>query len=305
MSVAAELRVTPAVASWLTKTRAYVALTKPRIIEQLLITTVPAMIVAEQGLPSVWLIVATLIGGTMSAGGANAVNMWFDRDIDAVMRRTSRRPLVQGTITPNAALTFAIALQVFAFAFLTVFVNVLSAVLALSAALFYIFVYTMWLKRNSPSNIVIGGAAGAVPVLVGWAAVTNSLGWAPWLMFGLIFLWTPPHFWALAMKYKDDYGAANVPMLPVIASPKYTTNQIVLYTAALLVLTVGMAPVAHLGWLYVIAAGISGLIFLIYTIQLRRDYSIKTAMKVFYWSITYLTIVFVAMAVDQFIHFPL
>lgn len=210
MSVAAEVRVTPAVSSWLGKLSAYVALTKPRIIEQLLITTVPAMIVAERGLPSLWLIAATLIGGTLSAGGANAVNMWFDRDIDAVMRRTSRRPLVTGAISANAALTFAIGLQVFAFVWQSVLVNLLSAFLSLSAALFNIFVYTMWLKRSSPSNIVIGGAAGAVPVLVGWAAVTDSLGWAPWLMFALIFLWTPPHFWALAMKYKDDYGSANI-----------------------------------------------------------------------------------------------
>jgi protoheme IX farnesyltransferase len=305
MSVAAEVRISPALAPWLAKTRAYVALTKPRIIEQLLITTVPAMIVAERGLPSVWLILATLIGGTLSAGGANAVNMWFDRDIDAVMRRTSRRPLVQGTITPNAALTFAIGLQIFAFVWTAALVNPLAASLSLSAALFYIFIYTMWLKRSSTSNIVIGGAAGAVPVLVGWAAVTNSLGWAPWLMFALIFLWTPPHFWALAMKYKDDYGRADVPMLPVTASPRYTTNQIVLYTVVLFVLTIGMAPVAHLGWLYVIAAGLSGAVFLAYTVQLWRDFSVKTAMKVFHWSITYLTIVFVAMAVDQFIHFPL
>jgi protoheme IX farnesyltransferase len=263
------------------------------------------MIVAERGMPSVWLILATLVGGTLSAGGANAVNMWFDRDIDAVMRRTSRRPLVQGTVSPNAALTFAIALQVIAFVWTALLVNVLAASLSLSGALFYIFIYTMWLKRSSSSNIVIGGAAGAVPALVGWAAVTNSLGWAPWLMFALVFLWTPPHFWALAMKYKDDYGRADVPMLPVTASPRYTTNQIVLYTVVLLVLTIAMAPVAHLGWLYVISAGASGLVFLAYTVQLRRDFSVKTAMKVFHWSITYLTIVFVAMAVDQFLHWPL
>jgi protoheme IX farnesyltransferase len=305
MSVAAEVRVSPEIGSWLGKLRAYVALTKPRIIEQLLITTVPAMIVAERGLPSVWLILATLVGGTLSAGGANAVNMWWDRDIDAVMRRTSRRPIVQGLISPNAALTFAIGLQVFAFAWTAYFVNVLAAALSLSAALFYIFIYTMWLKRSSSSNIVIGGAAGAVPVLVGWAAVTNSLGWAPWLMFTVIFLWTPPHFWALAMKYKDDYGSVNVPMLPVTASPRHTTNQIVFYTVVLLAVTVGMAPVAHLGWLYLVSAGVSGLVFLGYTVQLWRDFSVKTAMKVFHWSITYLTIVFVAMAVDQFLHWPL
>lgn len=305
MSVATEVRVSPNVAIWLGKLSAYVALTKPRIIEQLLITTVPAMIVAERGMPSLWLIAATLVGGTLSAGGANAVNMWWDRDIDAVMRRTSRRPLVRGTVSANAAITFAVALQVFAFFWLTAFVNVLSALLALSAALFYVFVYTMWLKRSSPSNIVIGGAAGAVPVLVGWAAVTNSLGWAPWLMFAVIFLWTPPHFWALAMKYKDDYGSANVPMLPVVASVRQTTNQIVIYTAVLVVVTIAMAPVAHLGWLYVGAATVCGVIFGAYTVQLRRDESLKTAMRVFHWSITYLSIVFIAMAIDQFLHWPL
>jgi protoheme IX farnesyltransferase len=305
MSVAAEVRVSPAAATWLAKVQAYVALTKPRIIEQLLITTVPAMIVAERGMPSLWLIVATLVGGTLSAGGANAVNMWWDRDIDAVMKRTRRRPLVQGTVSPNAALTFAIGLQIIAFAWLTYFVNVLSALLALSAALFYVFVYTMWLKRSSPSNIVIGGAAGAVPVLVGWAAVENSLGLAPWLMFAVIFLWTPPHFWALAMRYKDDYGRVDVPMLPVVATKSYTTNQIVIYTVALVVLTVGMAPFCHLGWLYVVASTISGAIFCAYTLKLRRDPREKTAMKVFHWSITYLTIVFCAMAIDQFLHWPL
>jgi protoheme IX farnesyltransferase len=305
MSVATEVRLAPAVPSWLSKVSAYVALTKPRIIQQLLITTVPPMIVAQRGMPSLWLILATMFGGTLSAGGANAVNMWFDRDIDAVMRRTSRRPLVLGTVTPNAALTFAIGIQVIAFVWTTVFVNLLAAVLSLSGALFYIFIYTMWLKRSSPSNIVIGGAAGAAPVLVGWAAVTGGLGWAPWMMFALIFLWTPPHFWALAMRYKDDYGSANVPMLPVIASPKYTTNQIILYTVLLLILTVGMAPVAHLGWIYLVVSSVAGLLFLAYTVQLRRDYSMKTAMKVFHWSITYLSIVFVAMAVDQFVYISL
>ena len=200
----------------------YVALTKPRIIELLLVTTVPTMFVAEQGVPSVWLMVATVLGGTFAAGGANATNMVVDADIDALMERTKDRPLVTGVVSPRNALVFAITLEVVAFAWLVAFVNLLSAVLAVSATLFYVFVYTLWLKRTSTQNIVIGGAAGAVPVLVGWSAVTNSLGWAPIVLFLVIFYWTPPHFWALAIRYRDDYAKAEVPMLPVVASLETT-----------------------------------------------------------------------------------
>ena len=205
--------------------KGFVALTKPRIIELLLVETVPAMIVAKRGLPSVWLMVATVIGGTLAAGGANAINMYVDRDIDAVMERTKGRPLVTGIVKPTEALVFALVLEAVAFVWLWYFVNLLSAVLAVSAMLFYVFIYTLWLKRRSASNIVIGGAAGAVPVLVGWTAVTNSLdltvgrNWAPIVLFAIIFYWTPPHFWALAIKYKDDYETADVPMLPVVAEP--------------------------------------------------------------------------------------
>jgi protoheme IX farnesyltransferase len=199
---------------------AYVALTKPRIIELLLITTLPTMIVAERGLPPAWLMAATLLGGALAAGGANAINMFVDRDIDKLMHRTSKRPLVTGAVTPRAALTFAITLEVAAFIELWAWVNLLSAILAISATLFYVFVYTLWLKRTSSQNIVIGGAAGAVPVLVGWAAVTDSLSWTPVVMFAIIFVWTPPHFWSLAVKYKDDYRAASVPMLPAVATFK-------------------------------------------------------------------------------------
>ncbi|MCY3966990.1 MAG: heme o synthase, partial [bacterium] len=212
---------------------AYIALTKPRIIELLLITTVPPMVVANRGIPGVWLMVATVIGGTLAAGGANAINMYVDRDIDRLMERTKNRPLVTGEIRANKALVFAIALEVVAFVWLWGFVNLLSATLAVSATAFYVFVYTMWLKRNSPSNIVIGGAAGAVPVLVGWAAVTNTLGWAPLVLFGLIFYWTPPHFWALAIRYRDDYLAAGVPMLPAVASTRTTAQRMVAYTVVL------------------------------------------------------------------------
>ena len=199
---------------------AYVALTKPRIIELLLITTLPTMIVAQRGLPPLWLMVATLLGGALAAGGANAINMVVDRDIDKLMHRTRKRPLVTGAITPRNALIFAITLEVVAFVELWAWVNLLAAALAVSATLFYVFVYTMWLKRTSSQNIVIGGAAGAVPVLVGWAAVTDSLSWTPVVLFAIIFVWTPPHFWALAVKYKDDYQAASVPMLPAVATFK-------------------------------------------------------------------------------------
>ena len=204
---------------------AYVALTKPRIIELLLITTLPTMILAKDGLPGVWLMVATLLGGTLAAGGANAINMYVDRDIDKLMHRTRKRPLVTGVIAPRNALIFAITLEVLAFVELWAWVNLLSAVLAVSATLFYVFVYTLWLKRTSKQNIVIGGAAGAMPVLVGWAAVTDSLAWAPVVLFGIIFLWTPPHFWALAVKYRDDYEAASVPMMPVVATFRRTAGR--------------------------------------------------------------------------------
>ncbi len=198
----------------LDKAKAYVALTKPRIIELLLVTTVPTMVVAARGVPSGWLILETLVGGTLAAGGANAINMYVDRDIDAIMRRTSRRPLVTGALAPAEALRFAVALEVAAFVELAVLVNLLSAVLAVTATLFYVFVYTLWLKRTSTQNIVIGGAAGAMPVLVGWAAVRGSVSLAPIVLFLVIFVWTPPHFWALAIRYRADYAAAEVPMLP-------------------------------------------------------------------------------------------
>src|SRR3954469_1803431 len=223
---------------------AYVALTKPRIIELLLITTLPTMVVAQRGLPSGWLMLATLIGGALAAGGANAINMYVDRDIDALMKRTANRPLVTGELEPRAALVFAVTLEVVAFIELWQWVNLLSAVLAVSATFFYVFVYTLWLKRSSSQNIVIGGAAGAVPVLVGWSAVTNSLGWAPVVLFAIIFVWTPPHFWALAFKYRDDYSAAGVPMLPSVAGFAHTARQIVIYTVALWATSLVFAPVA-------------------------------------------------------------
>jgi protoheme IX farnesyltransferase len=285
---------------------AYVALTKPRIIELLLVTTLPTMIVAKRGLPSVWLMLATLVGGTLAAGGANAINMVVDRDIDKLMNRTKNRPLVVGAMSPRAALVFALILEAVAFLELWLAVNLLSAILAVSATLFYVFVYTLWLKRRSAQNIVIGGAAGAVPVLVGWAAVTNTLSWAPIVLFAIIFIWTPPHFWSLAVRYKEDYAAADVPMLPVVASMKRTTREIVLYTVALVVVSFLFGPVAHLGAIYFVTAAVLGAGFLFFTVRLwglgRHERATgKDAMRVFSYSITYLTVLFVAMAGDVLI----
>jgi protoheme IX farnesyltransferase len=279
--------------------RAYVALTKPRIIELLLVTTVPTMVVAERGVPSGWLVLATLLGGSLAAGGANAINMYVDRDIDRLMRRTSNRPLVTGQVTPRAALTFALVLEVLAFAELWALVNLLSAVLAISATLFYVFVYTLWLKRTSEQNIVIGGAAGAVPVLVGWAAVTNRLELAPWVLFAVIFAWTPPHFWALAIRYREDYAAAEVPMLPVVRSLDQTARQIVAYTVVLWAITLVFHEVAHMGGLYLGAALVLGAAYTWKAVQLLRDPTAPRAMQLFAWSITYLSLLFAAMAVDQ------
>jgi protoheme IX farnesyltransferase len=278
---------------------AYVALTKPRIIELLLVTTLPTMVVAAQGFPSGWLVLATLVGGTLAAGGANAINMVVDRDIDRIMKRTRNRPLVTGEVEPAQALAFALTLEVAAFVLLWSLVNPLSAVLAVGATLFYVFVYTLWLKRTSTNNIVIGGAAGAVPVLVGWSAVTGGLGLAPLVLFALIFVWTPPHFWALAIRYREDYAAAEVPMLPAVASMEETARQIERYTVVLVAVSLVFAPVAGMGLLYVAAAAGLGAVFLHRAIQLRRDPTPKRAMRLFGYSISYVTALFSAMALDQ------
>jgi heme o synthase len=280
---------------------AYVALTKPRIIELLLVTTVPTMVVAARGVPSGWLVLATLVGGALAAGGANAVNMYVDRDIDRVMHRTQQRPLVTGALTPRAALTFAVALEILAFVELWALVNFLSAVLAVSATLFYVFVYTLWLKRTSRHNIVIGGAAGAVPVLVGWAAVQNRLGLAPLVLFAIIFVWTPPHFWALAIKYRDDYAAAEVPMLPAVASLAATARQILVYTVALWAASLVFAEVGGMGIVYSVTAMATGAVFLLLAVQLGRDSTPARAMRLFNYSISYVTVLFSSMALDQIV----
>lgn len=279
----------------------FVALTKPRIIELLLVTTLPTMVVAHRGLPAWTLMVATLAGGTLAAGGANAINMVVDRDIDSVMRRTRKRPLVTGVVTPGQALVFAIALEIAAFVELWLVVNPLSAVLAVSATLFYVFVYTLWLKRTSRQNIVIGGAAGAVPVLVGWAAVRNSVGWTPVVLFALMFLWTPPHFWALAIRYRDDYRSVDVPMMPVVASFKRTSAQILGYTVLVAVVSLVFAWSAGMGPLYWVTAAVLGVVFCVLAYRLWREPTEAQAMKLFHWSITYVTLLFAAMAADQLI----
>ena len=279
----------------------FVALTKPRIIELLLVTTLPTMVVARRGLPAWTLMAATLLGGTLAAGGANAINMVVDRDIDSVMRRTRNRPLVTGVVTPVQALVFAVSLEVLAFAELWLTVNPLSAVLAVSATLFYVFVYTLWLKRTSRQNIVIGGAAGAVPVLFGWAAVRNSVGWAPVVLFALMFLWTPPHFWALAIRYRDDYRSVDVPMMPVVATFKKTSEQILLYTVLVAAVSLLFGWTAGMGPLYWVAAAVLGGAFCVLAYRLWRSPSEAQAMKLFHYSITYVTLLFAAMGVDQLI----
>jgi protoheme IX farnesyltransferase len=277
---------------------AYLALTKPRIIELLLITTVPTMVLAQQGWPPTRLVLVTLIGGTLAAGGANTFNMYVDRDIDRVMVRTRSRPLVTGQVEPRHALVFATALEIAAFAVLWSGANLLAAVLALSATAFYVLVYTIWLKRTSRQNIVIGGAAGAVPVLVGWAAVRGELDWAPVVLFAVMFFWTPPHFWALAIKYADDYRAADVPMLPAVVPLTDAVRQMVGYTVALVVSSLVLVPVADLGAIYAVAALVAGAIFLAATVWLGRVATPQASMRVFGYSITYVTVLFGAITVD-------
>lgn len=285
------------------KVGAYVALTKPRIIELLLVTTVPTMVVAERGLPSWWLVVATVVGGTFAAGGANAINMVVDRDIDAVMERTKDRPLVTGAISPRSALVFAIGLEVVAFVWLWRFVNLVSAVLALAACLFYVFVYTLWLKRTSTQNIVIGGAAGAVPVLIGWSSVTGTVSWSAVVLFGVIFFWTPPHFWALAIKYKDDYGRAGVPMLPSVADHRTTTLKMLVYAVVVWALTLLLGWTASLGPLYWVSAVVLGGLFVGMCVEVRRTESPAKAIRLFTFSITYVTVLFGVMAADVLVRY--
>jgi len=286
---------------WLTTIRNYIALTKPGIIGLLLVTTVPAMMVADRGWPGTMLVLATLVGGTLSAAGANTINCWYDRDIDAVMRRTRNRPLVTGAIHPNQALTFGIGLGAFAFLFLAVTTSFVAAVLSLAALLFYVLIYTMWLKRRTPQNIVIGGAAGAFPPMVGWAAVTGDVSWASFVMFAIVFFWTPPHFWALALRVRGDYLEAHVPMLPVIKGPAYTRTQVLIYSVLLVAVTLVLGPAGDLGWIYLGSALASGAVFVALAFQLWRRPETTSPMRLFSYSLLYLAIVFAAMGLDALI----
>jgi protoheme IX farnesyltransferase len=264
------------------------------------------MVLAAGGVPSLWLMAAVVAGGTLAAGGANAINMYVDRDIDDVMRRTRHRPLPSHSVSPRAALVFGIGLSAVAFAFLAVTVNLLSAVLALSATAFYVFVYTMWLKRSTPQNIVIGGAAGCVPVLVAWAAVTGEVGLPALVLFAIVFYWTPPHFWALALRYRGDYAAAKIPMLPVVRGEAETARQIVLYTIALVAVSLLLLPAAGMGWIYLVAALVLGALFVRDALRLRADAADgRAAIRLFRYSISYLTLLFAAVAVDAILRFPL
>ncbi len=279
-----------------TRVGAYVALTKPRIIELLLITTLPSMVLAAGGWPGTWLVVATLIGGTLSAGGANALNMYYDRDIDEVMRRTRTRPLARHEVAPRHALLFGVVLGALGFAWLWAFTTLLAGVVATAALLFYVFVYTMTLKRSSVQNIVIGGAAGAAPVLVGWAAVSGTVGLPAWVLFLIVFYWTPPHFWALALRYKDDYAAAGVPMLPVVAGVEATTRRMLLYTGLMVGVSLLLVPLGGMSWIYLIAALVLGAWFLWDTWRVVRHP--EQAMRLFTTSTVYLSVLFAAVMLD-------
>jgi heme o synthase len=277
---------------------AYVRLTKPRIIVLLLITTVPAMVLAEGGFPSPWLVLATLVGGSLAAGAANAINMYLDRDIDEVMRRTRSRPLPAHQVPAERALAFGFWLGAFSFLFLGVTVNVLAATLSLAAIAFYVVVYTMWLKRSTTQNIVIGGAAGAAPALIGWAAVTGSLALPAWILFAIVFVWTPPHFWALALRFSGDYAAAGVPMLPVVKGDDETRRQIFLYSLVLFGTTLLLAPAAGLGSIYLATAVVLGGVFVYRALVLWRSASADRSWRLFSYSIVYLAALFGAVALD-------
>ncbi len=285
--------------------RAYVALTKPRIIELLLVTTLPTMALAARGLPPIGLVLATLGGGALAAGAANSLNCYLDRDIDAVMRRTGRRPLATAAVSPREALVFGVALAAVAVAVMAVAVNALAAGLTLAAILFYVLVYTLGLKRRTPSNIVWGGAAGCMPVLIGWAAVTGTLAWAPFVLFLVVFFWTPPHYWPLAMRFREDYLTAGVPMLPVVAAPTVVTRRIIGYSWAMVACSLLLWPVADTSYWYVGAALLLGAGFLREAHQLHRVAAAAGGawhqlrpMRLFHASITYLALLFAAAGLD-------
>ena len=293
-------------ARFFSKLRAYFLLTKPRVIELLLIATVPTMILAQRGLPDVWLILATLFGGALSAGSANSFNCYIDSDIDKLMGRTKNRPLATGELTQREALVFAWSIGVISFVWFALVINLLSALLSLAAILFYVFVYTLGLKRRTPQNIVWGGAAGAMPALIGWAAVTNEVSLSAWVLFLIIFLWTPPHYWPLSMRYLEEYKVANVPMLPVVAKNEVVGRQIILYAWAYLASTLLLIPVAGMGIIYTVVAVVAGIWFTWESHRLYNEARVRVPenpMRLFHGSITHLTLLFLAIAIDPLITF--
>ncbi|YAL81898.1 heme o synthase [Dermacoccaceae bacterium W4C1] len=286
----------------------YVALTKPRIIELLLVTTFPVMFLAERGVPGLWLTVATLIGGTLAASSANVLNCYLDRDIDKLMHRTEGRPLVTGAISPRAALIFGVLLGIASVLWLGLIVNWLSATLGFVAIALYVGFYTVLLKRRTSQNIVWGGVAGCMPVLIGWSAVTNSMSWAAIILFLVVFFWTPPHYWPLSMRYRDEYANAGVPMLPVIAKDTKVARQVVLYSWATVLVSLALVPVADMGWIYLVVAVLSGGLFLVEAHRLERRAKSHASlaelkpMRLFHYSISYLTLLFIGVAVDPLWH---
>ena len=281
--------------------RDYIALTKPRILSMLLLTALCAMFLATDGVPEITLIVWLLVGGALAAGGAHSLNHYIERDTDSLMRRTRKRPVASGRISPREALWFGVILNVIAFVLLIVLVNPLTSMLTLSATLFYVFVYTIGLKRSTPQNIVIGGAAGAVPPMAAWAAVTNSIELPAIYLFAIIFFWTPPHFWALALMIKDDYLSAGIPMMPVVLSVKETKRQILLYTFILVALTLMFVTTSAVGWFYFAIATVVGLGYIYYTWRLYSLPDIRGAKSAYLFSLLYLALIFIGVVADVYI----
>lgn len=298
----AERELARAPGAWRQTISSYVNLMKPHVTVLLLGTTVATMAIAKRGFPDVWLVLATLLGGAMAAGSANCINCYIDRDIDQLMTRTQRRSLPSGKVRPTQALIFGVALGLGSFLIFSGFVNLLSAVLALAAILFYVFIYTLWLKRSSTQNIVIGGAAGAVPVLIGWAAVTNSVTLSAIWLFAIVFYWTPPHFWALSLLIEKDYARAHVPMLPVVMGERETKKQILLYALILLAVTLILFAMGTMGYFYLVGATLLGGILVYMSIRLYLDTTRKWAKTIFWYSNCYLALIFAVMVLDRVIH---
>lgn len=309
--VRAPAPVSATTSGWRHTAANYLALTKPRIIELLLVTTAPVMFLAQRGVPNLWLLAATLIGGILSAGSANTFNSVYDRDIDAVMHRTSNRPMVTGQISPRAGVIFGLVLGVISTAWFVAFVNVPAALLSVLAILMYAVGYTMLLKRRTSQNIVWGGAAGCMPTLIGWAAVTGTVQWPAVILFLVIFFWTPPHYWPLSMAFRDEYASAEVPMLPVEKGDEAVGRQIVIYSWVMVACSLALIPVASMGWLYAVSAVLAGGLFLAEAHRLwsaaraQAPLNVLKPMRLFHYSISYVTIVFLAVAIDPIAHLSL